>query len=373
MFFILLASLLTLTIILYIFKTRQKLSLQGEACKINSKSFFFASKLFSSTVRNKIYIFYAFARASDDLIDECESKKALNLNILMLEKIINEVDEGRNSNISRDNLMEIIATNRQAFKTNKLSKNKIIKKSYDVLELNNFVPILLDFRDLVCESEIPKWVLSLLLEGFTHDSETSQVEDEDCLLEYCVGVASSIGIVCCYIFKKFDIPTLECATSLGIGMQLTNIARDILTDCQLKRTYIPNTWFEKENLTPEAFMTLSLREKQKYLKLYALRLVEMADVYYEKGFEGIKLLPNNAKLPVLSALLIYREIGLQLRQSVKKGESYPTRAHTSTQTKVYLYLKAKWMLSVGHFASIQFLKSSTFSNESKRLLERATK
>ena len=47
------------------------------------------------------------------------------------------------------------------------------------------------------------------------------------LRRYCYRVASVVGIICIHIFGFSDPAAREYAIDLGLGMQLTNILRDI--------------------------------------------------------------------------------------------------------------------------------------------------
>ena len=71
------------------------------------------------------------------------------------------------------------------------------------------------------------------------DLERSRYETFDDLREYCVRVASAVGLLCIEIFGYTDPRTRQYAIDLGIALQLTNIMRDVGTDLERGRIYIP--------------------------------------------------------------------------------------------------------------------------------------
>ena len=58
------------------------------------------------------------------------------------------------------------------------------------------------------------------------------------LLRYCYRVAGTVGAMMCPILGVTDRRALPFAIDLGIGMQLSNIARDVL-EAHRQRLYLP--------------------------------------------------------------------------------------------------------------------------------------
>jgi phytoene synthase len=59
------------------------------------------------------------------------------------------------------------------------------------------------------------------------------------LYEYCIRVASAVGLICVEIFGYEDEASRRYATDLGVALQLTNILRDVPVDFARGRVYIP--------------------------------------------------------------------------------------------------------------------------------------
>ena len=78
-----------------------------------------------------------------------------------------------------------------------------------------------------------------------------------------------------------DRRALAHAIDLGIAMQLTNIARDVLEDAEMGRRYLPETWVGR--LTPRRIVALSADPtNDETIKVTAAveRLIRLAEKYY---------------------------------------------------------------------------------------------
>jgi phytoene synthase len=78
-----------------------------------------------------------------------------------------------------------------------------------------------------------------LIEGVEMDLGTSRYATFAELYEYCIRVASAVGLVCVEIFGCRDPQSRQYAVDLGVALQLTNILRDVPGDLERGRVYIP--------------------------------------------------------------------------------------------------------------------------------------
>ena len=78
-----------------------------------------------------------------------------------------------------------------------------------------------------------------LIEGVEMDLRTSRYATFADLYEYCIRVASSVGLMCVEIFGCRDAASRQYAIDLGVALQLTNILRDVPGDLERGRVYIP--------------------------------------------------------------------------------------------------------------------------------------
>ncbi len=92
---------------------------------------------------------------------------------------------------------------------------------------------------LVARFSLPRDAFDAVVDGVAMDLERSRYETFDDLREYCLRVASAVGLLCIEIFGYTDPRTRGYALDLGIALQLTNIIRDIGTDLSRGRIYLP--------------------------------------------------------------------------------------------------------------------------------------
>jgi phytoene synthase len=86
---------------------------------------------------------------------------------------------------------------------------------------------------------LPRDAFEAVVEGIAMDVEQSRYPTFEHLKEYCYRVASAVGLICLEIFGYRDPVTRQYAIDLGIALQLTNIVRDVRTDLERGRIYLP--------------------------------------------------------------------------------------------------------------------------------------
>jgi len=78
-----------------------------------------------------------------------------------------------------------------------------------------------------------------LIDGVEMDLVPRRYETFGELYEYCIRVASAVGLMCIEIFGYRDAAAKQYAIELGVALQLTNILRDVRGDLERGRLYIP--------------------------------------------------------------------------------------------------------------------------------------
>jgi phytoene synthase len=89
------------------------------------------------------------------------------------------------------------------------------------------------------EFKIPRQPFDDLILGLEMDLRGARYETFDQLSLYCYRVASTIGLIAIEIFGYTNPRTRDYAVNLGKAMQLVNILRDIQSDAQRGRIYLP--------------------------------------------------------------------------------------------------------------------------------------
>ena len=91
----------------------------------------------------------------------------------------------------------------------------------------------------VARFSLPREPFEDLIDGVEMDVGDRRYESFDDLYQYCLRVASAVGLICIEIFGYRNPSTREYAIALGVALQLTNIIRDVPTDLTGGRVYLP--------------------------------------------------------------------------------------------------------------------------------------
>ena len=190
-------------------------------------------------------------------------------------------------------------------------------KTGDPGKASEFIPQVQIFLALSREVGVPVTAALDLIDGLIFDQGTVAIDDQDQLIVYAYQVAGTVGLMMAPILGCLDRRANVFAVDLGIGMQLTNIARDVAEDAQLGRRYLPAVWcnnISAQEITGniEGFDPDSRHEISKAV----LKTLDLAEVYYHSGISGLRYLPLQSNLAIGVAAFVYRAIG---RSLVKKG------------------------------------------------------
>jgi 15-cis-phytoene synthase len=94
-------------------------------------------------------------------------------------------------------------------------------------------------QPLIGAFNLPRPAFEALIEGVEMDLHTQRYATFADLYEYCIRVASAVGLMCVEIFGCRDPASRQYAIDLGVALQLTNILRDVPGDLERGRVYIP--------------------------------------------------------------------------------------------------------------------------------------
>lgn len=81
--------------------------------------------------------------------------------------------------------------------------------------------------------------LEEVIDGVAMDIKPGRYRTFEDLRGYCHRVASAVGLVCIEIFGYTDPSARDYAVTLGLAFQLTNILRDVGSDAERGRVYLP--------------------------------------------------------------------------------------------------------------------------------------
>ena len=204
---------------------------------------------------------------------------------------------------------------------------------------------------------ISKKAANDLIDGLILDQNSVSFDNQSELIRYSYQVAGTVGLMMCDALECREKNANLFAIDLGIAMQLTNIARDVLEDASMGRRYLPGPWVN--NLSAKEIAKAAEIGDEKKIKIVSLgieKLLNLSEKYYLSGSQGLVYLPLKIRVAISIAGGVYREIGVQL-----KNENYNWhmgRQVTSNITKVKI--SAKKIL-------IEIFKKKNFINHKSEL------
>ena len=101
---------------------------------------------------------------------------------------------------------------------------------------------------------VPAQPLRDLIAGCATDLDPDGPADEAALELYCYRVASAVGLACLPILGADSEGGRRFAVALGHALQLTNVLRDLRSDAEIGRVYVPQTWLDELGVDREALL-----------------------------------------------------------------------------------------------------------------------
>jgi phytoene synthase len=240
------------------------------------RTFHFAARFLSPKLRQDVVTLYAFFRTLDDLVDIP----------------------------SEGHRIEDIRIELKAWK-NWFQENRFPCSIPAPRE-----PLGSRLAAVLSEHSVPTAIFLDFLEGMILDLEPQELRDFSELYRYCYRVAGTVGLAMTHIMGVNSAQALAAAENLGIGMQLTNILRDVGGDLAVGRIYLPQDDLARFDCSPAHLSRLIEEQRGPDDRFRALMRYQVARAhhYYVRGMSGIWLLPPECRLPILVASRLYRRI-----------------------------------------------------------------
>ncbi len=246
-----------------------------------STSFSLGIRFLASRFHNPIYAIYGYVRLADEIVDSFHGYKQ--------EKMLQEL---------RKDTIQAIA---------------------DGISIN---PVLHAFQEVVNLYNIEWELIDTFLKSMEMDLSKHQYNQEEYEV-YILGSAEVVGLMCLRVFMEGNNESYEklkpYAMKLGSALQKINFLRDLNADQNaLGRQYFPQ------------LLNGQFTEKVK-------REVE-ADIEadFELGYQGIKLLPKDARFGVYVAYIYYSKLLNKIKQ-IPASTVLHERVRISDQRKYALF------------------------------------
>ena len=259
-----------------------------------AKSFNWAGFFLPKKIYKKCSSLYDFCRTVDDIVDQ----------ELKLDIKIKQFKEFKEKFVNKD------------------FNNHIIKNMYKLIE----------------DTGISKKIVYDLFDGVESDLKSEvKIKSKKELLIYSYRVAGTVGLMMAKILNVKKQNALKAAINLGIAMQLTNIARDVVEDNIKNRTYIESNF--------EAIKSTLI----------------LANSFYKSSFLSITDIPISCRFAILVARRVYRQIGNNIL-SKRNIENY------NKSGKIYVSNIGKLLqtiLSIFDFLTLLIRKQKEHDKESE--------
>ncbi|TFW47072.1 phytoene/squalene synthase family protein [Bacillus altitudinis] len=262
-----------------------------ETIQTHSKTFYRAFSMLPKKKRQAVWAVYSFCRRADDIVDESPSPKE---ELASFQEAFNRFLQGE---VDRDDPMWVA-----------------LEYTFQQFRMDES-----PFRDL--------------LRGQEMDLEQHRYETLDELLIYSYHVASTVGLMLLPIIaprKKEQLK--EAAISLGIGMQLTNILRDIGEDkAERNRIYLPKQVMDQFGYTEQELQEGIVNQAFQHVWEY---IAFEAEAYYEEFFDHLHEFPLYSRISVKAAAHFYKAILDKTREN--EYCVFTKRSYISTQEKALI-------------------------------------
>jgi phytoene synthase len=117
-------------------------------------------------------------------------------------------------------------------------------------------PVNRELQPVIRQYHLPFEHFDALLQGVEMDLDIKRYENYEQLDLYCYRVASVVGLLSIEVFGYQNAACREYAVCLGKALQLTNILRDVRSDAQHGRIYLPLSELTRFKDLPEEILRL---------------------------------------------------------------------------------------------------------------------
>ena len=279
--------------------------------KREGKSFYWASFFLPKSSKKKAGILYSICRYFDDIADKYSVDQTE-----YLKDTIEEVKKNKNNKV---NIF--------------FQKNKI----------NNSI-----FIDLI--------------EGLILDQQEIRIQNKEELIKYSYHVAGTVGLMMSKIIGVKNAQAAKSAIDLGIGMQLTNIARDVYEDSKMKRIYLPANWIPNISLNNLNNLNEYNSENDAKISKAIHKVINLSEKFYINGFAGLKYIPFSSRLGIFIAANVYKGIGTKIKSNKKKYSR--ERIYLNSFEKFIITIKSLILFIFIPFMNYKYQKiRESFPNE----------
>ncbi len=240
-----------------------------EVMNHHAKSFSWAARFLSPAARRDAALLYAFARTADDYADE-DSLGTWQERLQCLQQLRSDVLQAHTS-----------------------PAPTLAQQAGRMLQGHG----------------VPGAVIECFMDSLLADTAQRSLQTEQELLRFAYGVAGTVGQM---MRPLLGAPAQAegYAIALGVAMQLTNIARDVVEDAARGRCYIPAQW----GVSPQTLAAPQTPAQRNEAFAAIQRLLRLADDFYVYAQTGFHAIPRHNRRAIRIALALYQAIGHKIAQ-----------------------------------------------------------
>mmetsp|Transcript_34074 Transcript_34074/g.49501 ORF Transcript_34074/g.49501 Transcript_34074/m.49501 type:complete len:425 (-) Transcript_34074:224-1498(-) len=278
--------------------------------KLFSKTFYMGTSLMKPEARKHVWAIYAWCRRTDDIVDSPRAlldRNSLSKDLVAWEQRLTSIWQGQPVDLFDLAMAHTVET-------------------YPSLSRQ-------PFQDMI---------LGMVMDVPGLGQERYETFDE--LYLYCYRVAGTVGLMTLPVLGTAPGYTMEQAAepaiALGIGLQLTNILRDVGEDLERGRIYLPQDEIKAFGLTDEDLFACRVDNRYKEFMRFQ---IQRARDYYKVAEEGVRMLHPSARFAVQASLDLYSRILNVLERN--DYDNFRKRAFTTKFEKLSIlpnsFLKAQ--------------------------------
>jgi len=155
-----------------------------------------------------------------------------------------------------------------------------------------------ELQSVIREFRLPFKLFDELIQGCEMDLDVKRYETYEQLELYCYHVASVVGLLSIEIFGYTNSACRDYAVYLGKALQLTNILRDVRTDAERGRIYLPQSELARFKVAEREILNFEYSDRYRSL---AENVAVQAKKYYRLARETLP--PEDRRSMVAAELM----------------------------------------------------------------------
>jgi phytoene synthase len=208
-------------------------------------------------------------------------------------------------------------------------------------------PVNVELQPIIRHYHLPIEHFDELINGVEMDLDIKRYQEHEHLELYCYRVASVVGLLSIEIFGYTDPACRQYAVYLGKALQLTNILRDVRSDAERGRIYLPLTELARFRVTPEEIFLLEYSER--FFAL-AQSVAQRARHFYQRAREALPAVDRRSMVAAELMGSVYWRL-LRKLEGQRFNVFGPRPARLNKGQKLLLIFRAWYRLATGAVSS----------------------